>query len=250
MFKNIDYSIILPTLNEAGHIENLISEISNIFISCKLNFEIIVIDDNSIDGTIEIIKKISNHNNKVFLYVREDKKKSLVKSLIYGIKVAKHKRIIWMDADFSHPPEYLNEFIKLNENNNHDALVFSRFLKKSERYYEKKNMKAKPIDKLSFILNKICKIAISEMYTDYSSGFICIKSDVIKKIKISGYYGDYFVNLISDLHKQSKKILEIPYIERERATGESKTTSNKIDFIVKCYFYLHAILKSLVKKLI
>jgi len=64
MFKNTDYSIILPTLNESGHIKDLISEISNIFILHKLNFEIIIIDDNSTDGTIELIRNISKDNNK------------------------------------------------------------------------------------------------------------------------------------------------------------------------------------------
>ena len=74
MFKNTDYSIILPTLNESGHIKDLISEISNIFILHKLNFEIIIIDDNSTDGTIELIRNISKNNNKVSIYVRENKK--------------------------------------------------------------------------------------------------------------------------------------------------------------------------------
>ena len=64
MFKNTDYSIILPTLNESGHIKDLISGISNIFILHKLNFEIIIIDDNSTDGTIELIRNISKDNNK------------------------------------------------------------------------------------------------------------------------------------------------------------------------------------------
>ena len=64
MFKNTDYSIILPTLNESGHIKDLISEISNIFILHELNFEIIIIDDNSTDGTIELIRNISKNNNK------------------------------------------------------------------------------------------------------------------------------------------------------------------------------------------
>ena len=129
MFKNTDYSIILPTLNESGHIKDLISEISNIFILHKLNFEIIIIDDNSTDGTIELIRNISKNNNKVSIYVRENKKDSLVQSLIDGIKIAKYERIIWMDADFSHPPNYINEFIKLNNSGDYDALVFSRFLK-------------------------------------------------------------------------------------------------------------------------
>jgi len=97
MFKSNDYSIILPTLNEAGHIKDLISEISNIFILHKLNFEIIIIDDNLTDGTIEIIRNISKNNNKVSIYVRENKKNSLVQSLIVRIKIAKYERIINYD---------------------------------------------------------------------------------------------------------------------------------------------------------
>ena len=250
MFKNTDYSIILPTLNESGHIKDLISEISNIFILHKLNFEIIIIDDNSTDGTIELIRNISKNNNKVSIYVRENKKDSLVQSLIDGIKIAKYERIIWMDADFSHPPNYINEFIKLNNSSDYDALVFSRFLKDSKRYYEGKTVNAKTIDNLSFFLNKICKLVISDKFTDYTSGFICIKKEVIKNTKISGYYGDYFINLIFDLIKNSRKIIEIPYIEADRASGKSKTTSNKIGLIIKCFFYGYCILKYSIKKLI
>lgn len=250
MFKNTDYSIILPTLNESGHIKDLISKISNIFILHKLNFEIIIIDDNSTDGTIELIRNISKDNNKVSIYVRENKKNSLVQSLIDGIKIAKYERIIWMDADFSHPPNYINEFIKLNNSGDYDALVFSRFLKDSKRYYEGKTINAKAIDNLSFFLNKICQLVISDKFTDYTSGFICIKKEVIKNTKISGYYGDYFINLIFDLIKNSRKIIEIPYIETDRASGKSKTTSNKIDLIIKCFFYGYCILKYSIKKLI
>ena len=250
MFKNTDYSIILPTLNESGHIKDLISEISNIFILHKLNFEIIIIDDNSTDGTIELIRNISKNNNKVSIYVRENKKNSLVKSLIDGIKIAKYERIIWMDADFSHPPNYINEFIKLNNSSDYDALVFSRFLKDSKRYYEGKTVNAKTIDNLSFFLNKICQLVISDKFTDYTSGFICIKKEVIKNTKISGHYGDYFINLIFDLIKNSRKIIEIPYMEQDRASGKSKTTGNKIDLIIKCFFYGYCILKCSIKKLI
>ena len=56
--KNNTYSVILPTFNEAGHIENLIEDIYNIFFNQKLQFEIIVVDDGSNDGTIEKINKL------------------------------------------------------------------------------------------------------------------------------------------------------------------------------------------------
>jgi glycosyltransferase involved in cell wall biosynthesis len=69
------YSVILPTLNEAGHIQKLILDISQIFTLGHYEYEIIVIDDNSTDGTIDIVKSIQNENLNIKIFVREDKKK-------------------------------------------------------------------------------------------------------------------------------------------------------------------------------
>ena len=99
------YSIILPTLNEVGHIEKLILDISKI---CTLNntkYEIITVDDNSTDGTIDVVKKIKLKNPNVRIAVRINKKKNLVESLKDGINMSKYNYIIWLDADYSHPPK-------------------------------------------------------------------------------------------------------------------------------------------------
>ena len=71
----MSYSIILPTLNENGHIIKLINAIIKNFRNKKIRYEIIVVDDNSIDGTIDTIKKELIKNNKIRLFVRKEKKK-------------------------------------------------------------------------------------------------------------------------------------------------------------------------------
>ena len=109
------YSIILPTLNEAGHINFLVKDIANIFEKFNIEYEIIIVDDNSEDGTIEELSKIKN--SRIIIHLRKDKKKSLVESLNEGIKIANNENIIWMDADYSHPPNYIEQFIKLKNNN-------------------------------------------------------------------------------------------------------------------------------------
>ena len=68
----------------------------------------------------------------------------------------KNENIIWMDADYSHPPIYLKKFVSENIIE-YDVIVFSRFLSDSERYFESKKIKPKLIDNLSIYLNKICK---------------------------------------------------------------------------------------------
>ena len=70
------YSIILPTFNEAGHIKKLILEIYEIFLLSNHLFEIIIVDDNSEDGTSEIVQEICKSNEKIILNVRKNKKGS------------------------------------------------------------------------------------------------------------------------------------------------------------------------------
>ena len=108
------FSVILPTLNENGHIEDLINNISNIFENKKIDYEIIVVDDNSLDGTIETIKNMLKKNLNLKLIVRENKSKNLADSLNDGIKKSMFDNLVWMDADFQHPPKYLDKFIELS----------------------------------------------------------------------------------------------------------------------------------------
>ena len=240
------YSVILPTLNEVGHINSLIKDISNNFEKFNIEYEIIVVDDNSIDGTVEKILKIKKPN--IIIHKRIGKKKSLVDSLNEGINLANKDNIIWMDADYSHPPNYIEQFIKL-KNNNLDLIVCSRFLKESTRYYNTQNKNKASIDFLSNFLNKICKIFLFSDFTDYTSGFICIKKKIIKNIKLNGYYGDYFITLITRCKLANYNVLEIPFEEKERASGNSKTTSNKISLIIKCFFYFIALNKCIFRKI-
>jgi dolichol-phosphate mannosyltransferase len=242
------YSVILPTLNEVGHIQKLILDISKIFNLNNTKYEIIVVDDNSSDGTIDVVKKIEFKNSNVKIFVRNDKKKNLVDSLKEGIKFSKYNYIIWLDADYSHPPEYINEFIQKNNNDNYDILVFSRFLKDSKRYFSLANTNPVIIDNMSIFLNKICQILLFKDFTDYTSGYICIKKVRLNHLSLNGYYGDYFINLIVDAKINNLRIKELPYIEEARASGYSKTTSNKVNFIIKCYFYFFSVAKNLFKK--
>ena len=77
--KNIEksFSIILPTFNEVGHIKKLVLEISNIFISSNLLFEVIIVDDNSTDGTINIIHDLEKKNDNIIVLVRKKRKVAL-----------------------------------------------------------------------------------------------------------------------------------------------------------------------------
>ena len=83
------YTVILPTLNESGHISELIKSIQNVFSEIHQNYEIIVVDDNSNDGTIDRVKEIQKNNSNIQIYIRKDLKKNIAESLNLGIKKSK-----------------------------------------------------------------------------------------------------------------------------------------------------------------
>mgnify|MGYP001285429943 CR=1 FL=1 len=239
-----EYTIILPVLNEKDNIIKLIDIISTIF--DKHNYEIIVINDSSEDGTTEILEQFKK-NKKNFKHVLRNKKRSLVDSLNEAIEISKYRFLIWMDCDFSHPPENLKEIFKNIEENK--FLSFSRFLNGSKRHYEiDQNSKKYFIDDMSYFLNMLCNFFLYKEFTDYTSGFICIDKKIMPE-KLKGYYGDYYINLVCHVIRNKYKFVELPYIEYQRLSGESKTLSNKFDFIIKCFFYFLVVLKNYLKKI-
>ena len=169
----MSYSVILPTLNEKGHIIELIKKIRFIFSEIHQKYEIILVDDNSTDGTIDLVKNIEKDYDNVKLFVRRDLKKNLANSINLGIQNSKYENVIWMDADFQHPPEYIKLFHDFQKK--YDLIVFSRFLKNSTRYFENDKSKKELNENQSFFYNKLCNFFLYRNFTDYTSGFICVK---------------------------------------------------------------------------
>ena len=242
----MNYSVILPTLNENGHIISLIDSITNIFKKKKLIYEIVIVDDNSTDGTIDTITNYKKNNNLINLIIRKNKKKNLAKSINEGIKQAKYENIIWMDADFQHPPKYIEEFIDRIQK--HDAIIASRFLERSERYFQNKELEKDINENQSYFYNKLCKIFLFKDITDYTSGFICVKKFFFEEFELKGFYGDYFVNLISHLKTKKANILEIPFKDSKRVSGHSKTIVKiNIKYIYTCLRYLLTLSFNIIK---
>ena len=105
----MNYSIIIKIYNEKNNILKLILKIQHYLKSIK--FEILVIDDDSNDGTKELFKKIKLKKNVKFV-VRKDKPRDLTQSVFLGISNSKYKNLIIMDGDLQHNPRYLPKFVK------------------------------------------------------------------------------------------------------------------------------------------
>lgn len=240
----MSFSVILPTFNENNHIKDLIKTISDTFFSQNILFEILVVDDNSTDGTRETVDAFSKINKFVKIIDRKYKKKNLAESIDEGIKNSSYNFVIWMDADFQHPPKYILEFIKLSKK--HNAIICSRFLSDSKRYFNDEKINKKINENQSYFYNKLCNFFLFKDLTDYTSGFICLKKELLNSYSLRGYYGDYFVNLLVHLKRKGVNIIEIPFKDSLRASGLSKTfVSLDFQYFFLCLRYFITLIKNI-----
>lgn len=243
----MSYSVILPTLNEAGHIVQLVDQISETLLKTNEKFEIIIVDDSSTDRTPELCKELEEKKENIFFFSRTCQKKNLAKSINLGIEKSKYENIIWLDADFQHPPEYIYLFHK--HVSKYDLIIFSRFLNESKRYFDDDKFKKEINENQSVLFNKICRYFLYKDISDYTSGFICIKKKIFNKYKLNGYYGEYFVDLINHCKIHKFSIIELPFNEKARYSGISKTYPEfSLKYIILLYKYMVCLIKNVLIK--
>ena len=211
--------IIIPTYNEAENIEAVIKKV----IDLEDKNDILVIDDNSPDGTSEIVENQKNiHNNRVFLINRE-KKSGLGSAYKTGFKWAlenNYSYIFEMDADMSHDPnEIKNLKIQLIQNK-YDVVVGSR-------YIEGVSVVNWPLSRifLSYAANLYVRIITGMPIKDATSGFVgytknALSSIELSEIKFNGYA--FQIEMKFKLWKKNFKLKEHQIIFVNRKLGKSK----------------------------
>ncbi|MEO0255483.1 MAG: polyprenol monophosphomannose synthase [candidate division WOR-3 bacterium] len=233
--------IIIPTYNEKDNIKELIDKI----FSLGIELDILVVDDNSPDGTWEIVENIRKENKRVNLILRK-KKEGLGVAYRDGFKWAIEKNydiIIHLDADFSHDPEEIPNFIKKIEDG-YDVVVGSRYLNGVTVV----NWPLKRL-LLSYFANLYARILSGVKVKDLTSGYKAFRRDVLENIPwkevSSGGYG-FQIETVYYPYWMGYKICEIPIIFVERRKGKSKM-SKKI--ILEAFFLIIKLfLKRIFKK--
>lgn len=217
--------VVIPTYNEKENIEKLVPQI------LKLNekINVLIVDDNSPDGTGEIADRLKAEFQERVFVIHRTGKLGFASAYIEGFQEALKidvDYIISMDADFSHNPQYLPEFIsKLKD---YDVVVGSRYM------HGTVSVVNWPIKRLilSRLANLYAKIFTGLKINDCTSGFIGYKREVLEKIDIRNILSDGYSFLIEMKYRAQKKkykLVEIPIIFEERRLGQSKM-SKKIMF--------------------
>tara|TARA_B100000745_G_C20102503_1_gene377179 strand:+ start:83 stop:799 length:717 start_codon:yes stop_codon:yes gene_type:complete len=215
--------IISPTYNEKKNISSLIE----IILSIDENYHILIIDDNSPDGTANIVKELQLKYKNLFLEERPGKA-GLGTAYKYGFNWAlrrNYENIIQMDADLSHDPKEITEMVRLL--NNYDLVIGSR-------YIDGVSVVHWPIKRLilSYGANVYARIITGLPIKDSTGGFKAWKRKVLDSIDLNGVKSQgYSFQIEMNWRAWQKKfsIFEHPIIFSDRTIGESKM-SKKIMF--------------------
>ncbi|KAK9826209.1 hypothetical protein WJX81_008657 [Elliptochloris bilobata] len=122
------YSVLLPTYNERENIGIIVALLVKTLEAEKLNFEVIIVDDNSPDGTQDVVRQLQQAygEDRILLRARPGKL-GLGTAYMYGLKHARGDFIIIMDADLSHHPKYIPEMIRVQAASGHDIVSGTRY---------------------------------------------------------------------------------------------------------------------------
>jgi len=221
--QKIELSMIIPTYNEKENIQKLIKKIQEEFRENEINGEIIIVDDNSPDGTGKILENLKKKQKNIKVIHRKGKL-GLSSAVLKGWKIAKGEILGVMDGDLSHPTEKIKELLGVIKKGEADFTIGSRYTKGGE--IKGWNFKRKLMSKTATLLSRI--------YTkvkDPMTGFFMIKRDCIKDVELNPKGFKILLEII--IKGKYKKIKEIPITFINRTEGKSKAGTEEIIYYLK-----------------
>ena len=212
--------VIIPTYNEKENIANIIGAV----MALPLEFHVLIIDDNSPDGTAQIVKELQQEKyaNRLFLVERAGKQ-GLWTAYLAGFAWAiehKYDYIFEMDADFSHNPNDLLRLYEACADGKADVAIGSR-------YVSGINVVNWPMSRvlLSYFASRYVRFVLGVNICDTTAGFICYKREVLEtierdKIRFKGYA--FQIEMKFTAYQCGFKIVEVPIVFTNRVLGTSK----------------------------
>ncbi|KDR24245.1 probable dolichol-phosphate mannosyltransferase [Zootermopsis nevadensis] len=232
------YSILLPTYNEHDNLPIIVWLIVNYMDKSDYDYEIIIIDDGSPDGTLEVGKQLQKiyGGEKIVLRPRE-KKLGLGTAYIHGIKHAIGNFILIMDADLSHHPKFIPEFIKKQKSGNFDVVSGTRYIGSGGVFGW--DLKRKLVSRGA---NFLTQLLLRPGASDLTGSFRLYKKDVLQKLietcVSKGYV--FQMEMIIRARQHGYTIGEVPITFVDRVYGESKLGGSEILQFARGLLYLFA----------
>ena len=229
----LSLTVILPTYNER---ENIPILIAGILASVHTPVKVLVVDDNSPDGTWQVVREIAAEEPRVQLLHRTTER-GLTSAIWAGIQVADSDAVSWMDCDLAMPPETIPLLLdRLNAGA--DVAIGSRYVRGGKDVGHSFMARA-----FSITINTFASLLLGWGVRDYTSGFVAARRPVFDKIHLQGDYGEYCIDLLGRAQRLGLRVQEVPYICGSRLHGESKTGADIGDYLRKGWKYVVTVLK-------
>jgi len=229
-------SVVLPTYNESGNIGPLMRRLDELIAG---HVEIIVVDDASPDGTAQEAEAVAAELAHSRVIVRDQR--GLTAAIQRGIDESRGDVVVWMDCDFSMPPETVPELIaRVAEGA--DAAIGSRYVAPVEPAPNGDDG-TWPVRLQKLLTRRLNRAMVATLATDvhdWTSGFIAIRGSLIRSLRLDGEHGEYFIDLMASLVAMRARLTEVSYRTEPRRHGASKTAPGLVPLATLGWKYLRA----------
>jgi dolichol-phosphate mannosyltransferase len=203
-------SIVLATYNER---ENIGETIASVLEHVPAPVEIIVVDDDSPDETWKVVEELGRPEVTL---VRRVATRGLASAFMRGIIESRGSIVGWMDADMCMPPALLP--VMIDKLRDFDIAIGSRYVPGG------KDDRSRARTSASLVVNKFASLMLNHGVHDCDSGFVVVRRTVFDKVSIipTGY-GAYFIEFIYHCCRKGLRVVEVPFVFRDRTLGTSKS---------------------------
>lgn len=233
MSEPLSLTVILPTYNER---ENIPILIAGVLAAVQTPVQVLVVDDNSPDGTWQAVQEIAAREPRVRLLHRTTER-GLTSAIWAGIQAADTDAVSWMDCDLAMPPETIPLLLERLAAGA-DVAVGSRYAAGGRDVGHGFMARA-----FSVTINTFASLLLGWGVRDYTSGFVAARRSVFDQIVLQGDYGEYCVDLLARAQRLGFRVEEVPYISGARLHGESKTGANVGDYLRRGWKYVTTVVK-------
>ena len=227
----MDITLVIPTYNESANLPVLLEKVFSVFSESNLNGKVIVVDDDSPDGTWKVAEGLKEKYTGLEV-LRRLNERGLSSAVLKGFSVSTSEILGVMDADLSHPPEKIPELIAPILSGEADITIGSRYIDKGESGDWALRRK------ISSRLATLAVIGLTNV-KDPMSGFFFLKREVLENVELSPKGFKIALEIL--VRGKYDRVVEVPIIFRDRMYGETKLNSGVIlDYIcqvVKLYAY-------------
>jgi len=226
-----DLTVLIPTFNERENIGKMVTIIDTICKAHSINEEILVIDDNSSDGTIAVVETLMNKHRNLHLLVRKENP-GLSQSLYEGMLNVQADLVQCIDCDFSHPPEKIPVFYHILKNEGYDMVIGSRYVRGGAVINWP--VMRRVLSSGAALLGRL----LIPHVKDSGSGFFAINRHILTGTLLSPRGFRMGFEILGKAHWT--RVQEIPIVFKDRVFGQSKLKGRIIcDFLIQCCSILH-----------